>query len=174
MSIERQYKSILKSVAEYESVLSGLSEGEFAQSPPDGGWSFSETYSHIFQANIGSLIAAERCILGTGVQSRSSIHWLAWIILFLGKFPPGKLKAPERIAAMVSKISREDARNLMIKFKSRLADIRVRIKNADPHQKNKHPRLGLLNAKQWFRFIEVHTIHHTKQIKRISSQIRGM
>ena len=174
MSIELQYRSILKAVDEYENLLRGLKEEEFIQSPPDGGWSFSETFSHIFQANLGSLIAAEKCILRTGVQSKDPIHWLAWIILFLGKFPPVKIRAPERIAAMVSKISREDASNLIVKFKNRLSDIRQRIKNADSHQKIKHPRLGLLNAKQWFRFIEVHTIHHTKQLKRISSKIRGV
>lgn len=172
MSINVQYKSIIKAIAEYENLLSSLSEDEFMQSPPNGGWSFSETYSHIFQTNLGSLIAAEKCILRTGVHSRQSIHWLAGVILFFGRFPPGKIKAPERIAAMVCKISMEDARNLIIKFKSRLADIKQRINTADPHQKIKHPRLGLLNAKQWFRFIEVHTIHHTRQLKRISASVR--
>ena len=172
MSISTQYKSIIKALYEYENLLKGLSEEEFIQSPPQGGWSFSETYSHIFQANLGSLIAVEKCMLKTGIQTRKSINWLAWTILFFGRFPPGKIKAPERIAAMVSKISREDALNLIIKFKSRLADIKQRINTADPHVKIKHPRLGLLNAKQWFRFIEVHTIHHTRQLKRISALLK--
>lgn len=174
MRTERQYRSLLKTLVVYEDLLAQLSEEDFAQSPPDGSWSYSETYSHIFQSDLVSLIATEKCILGTGVHSRSSIHWLAWIILLIGRFPPGKIKAPERIAAMVTKISREDARNLMRKFKTRLADIRPRIKNADPYQKVKHPRLGLLNAKQWFRFIEIHTIHHTRQLMRIRASLKGL
>ena len=76
MSINVQYKSIIKAISEYENLLSSLSEDEFMQSPPNGGWSFSETYSHIFQTNLGSLIAAEKCILRTGVHSRQS-HSLA-------------------------------------------------------------------------------------------------
>lgn len=171
MSIEARYRSILKALAEYENLLNAVNEDEFIQSPPGGGWSLSETYSHILKSNLGSLMAAEKCILGTGIQS-NSIHWLAWIILFSGKFPPLKLKAPESIAAMVTKMSMEDARNLIVKFKSRLSAIKSRIRDADPQQKIKHPRLGLLNAKQWLRFIEIHTIHHTKQLKRISSQLK--
>lgn len=159
-------------MAVYENVLANTSEETFTQSPPDGGWSYSETYSHIFQSDLISLVAIEKCIIHTGVHSRKSIHWLAWFILLIGKFPPGKFKAPERIAAMVSKISREDARNLIVKFKSRLPDIRLKLKKIDPYQKVKHPRLGLLNAKQWFRFIEVHTIHHTRQLKRIAASLK--
>lgn len=172
MSIERYHASLINAVSEYETLLSGISEEEFLMTPPAGGWSLSETYSHIFQSNLASLIAAEKCILRTATHSSDSAHWLAWTILFLGRFPPVKIKAPERIAAMVNKISREDARNMIVKFKSRLAGILPRIKDADPCQKIKHPRLGLLNARQWFRFIEIHTIHHIKQLKRISSQIK--
>jgi hypothetical protein len=59
---------------------------------------------------------------------------------------------------MVTKISREDALNLIAKFKIRLGEIKSKIPKASPYQKSKHPRLGLLNAKEWFRFIEVHTV----------------
>ena len=172
MRAERQYRSLLKTLVVYETLLAQLSEEDFSQSPPNGGWSYSETYSHIFQSDLVSLIAAEKCILGTGTHNRSSIHWLAWIILLIGRFPPVKIKAPERIAAMTTKISREDARNMMRKFKNRLAEIRPKIKNADPYQKVRHPRLGFLNAKQWFGFIEIHTIHHTGQLMRIKAKLK--
>lgn len=171
MSVERHYKSLLKTVAEYENLLAKVSEETFIQSPPDGGWSYSETYSHIFQSNLLSLHSAEKCIVGTGVLSRKRIHWMAWLILFFGRFPPVKFKAPERIASMVTKISREDALNLIAKFKIRLGEIKSKIHKANPYQKTKHPRLGLLNAKEWFRFIEVHTVHHTRQLKRIGRKL---
>ena len=173
MSIERHYKSLLRAVAEYENLLAKVSEEEFIQSPPDGGWSYSETYSHIFQSNLLSIIATEKCIVGTGVLSRKGIHWMAWLILFFGRFPPVKFKAPERIAAMTSKISREDAINLIAKFKIRLGEIKPKIHKASPYQKTKHPRLGLLNAKEWFRFIEVHTVHHTRQLRRIGRKLNA-
>jgi hypothetical protein len=72
---------------------------------------------------------------------------------------------------MVKKISREEAKTLILKFKLRLQDISPLVNSADPHQKVKHPRLGLLNAKQWFRFIEIHSIHHTRQLNRIQKKL---
>lgn len=171
MRLEQQYKSILSAVSKYETLLAAVSEEEFVRSPADGVWSYSEIFSHIFQSNLVSLQAVDKCIRGTGIFSAKRIHWLAGLILFVGRFPPGKLKAPVKIAAMVNKISREDARNSIIKFKMRLDEIKPQIKKADSYQKAKHPRLGLLNAKQWFRFIEIHTIHHTRQLKRITTQL---
>ncbi len=172
MSIEANYKSLLRAVSRYENFLSEVSEEDFIQSPDDGGWSYSETYSHIFQSNLFSLLAIEKCIAGIGSPNRKRIHWLAWLILFFGGFPPVKLKAPEKIAAMTTKISREDALILINKFKTRLGEIKAKISNANSYQKTKHPRLGLLNGKEWLRFIEVHTVHHTRQLKRISRKLR--
>lgn len=171
MSTERINNSLIKTIAFYESLLEGVSEADFSKNPSDASWSYSETYSHIFQSGLLSLMAIENCIQQNGELSRKSIHWIPRLILFFGRFPPGKIKAPKRIASMVKKISREEAKTLILKFKLRLQEISQQVNAADPHQKIKHPRLGLLNAKQWFRFIEVHTIHHTKQLKRIENQL---
>jgi hypothetical protein len=171
MSTERVNNSLLKTIAIYESLLAGVSEETFSQNPSDGSWSYSETYSHIFQSGLLSLMAIENCIEESLEPSKKPIHWIPWLILFLGRFPPGKIKAPKRIASMVKQISKEEAKTLILKFKLRLNEISQQVNAADPHQKIKHPRLGLLNAKQWFRFIEVHTIHHTRQLKRIEKQL---
>lgn len=174
MIMEKHYKSLLKSVEVYENLLLKVSEEDFIKSPPGAAWSFSETFAHIFQSNLLSLMAADRCILSTGSQTFSTkrIHWIAWLILFFGRFPPIKIKAPANIRAMVKKISKEDARNLIANFKIRFQEVSLKIDQADPHQKVKHPKLGLLNAAQWLRFIEVHTFHHTKQLKRIGRQLK--
>ena len=171
MSVEQDYNSLLKTIAVYEALLAGVSEETFVQKPSDESWSYSETYSHIFQSGLLSLMAIDNCIQQTGELSRKPIHWIPRLILFFGRFPPGKIKAPKRIASMVKKISRNDANDLILKFKMRLGEISHQVNAADPHQKVKHPRLGLLNAKQWFRFIEVHTAHHTRQLQRIEQQL---
>lgn len=173
MSVERSYHSILKTVKVYEDLLKNISEDIFSVNPSDGVWSYSETFSHIFQSNLASLIAIDRCMVKTDAKKSDRLHWLVWLILFFGRFPPGKIKAPERIASMVKKIDVEEARSLIIKFKSRLDEVKEGVVNADPDQKVKHPRLGLLNARQWFRFIEIHTKHHTAQLKRIERMLKN-
>lgn len=169
MSVNRHYKSLLKATGQYEHLLKEVSEELFLQTPPDGGWSYSETFSHIFQSNLASLVAIEKCILGTGIFNDKRPDWRVWAVLFFGRLPPGKYKVPERLAAMVKKISREEAANLIVKFRSRLDSLKNKISKADSYQKVKHPRLGLLNARQWLRFIEIHTHHHTHQLNRIKA-----
>ena len=171
MSVNSHFRSLMKAVEKYETLLSGVSEEVFTQNPPEGGWSYSETFSHIFQANLASLVAVEKCLIGTGVFSDKRTNWRVSLIIFFGRLPPGKYKAPEQVASMAKKLSREEAANLIVKFKTRLAEMKSKIGRPDRHQKVKHPRLGLLNAKQWFRFIEIHTIHHTHQLKRISNSL---
>ncbi len=169
MSVNNHFRSLIKAVEQYEILLQEVSEELFAKSPPEGGWSYSETFSHIFQSNLASLIAVEKCFLKTGILDEKRINWKVWMILFLGRLPPGKFKAPERLASMVKILSKEEAANLIVKFKKRLSELKDKVEKADKYQKIKHPRLGLLNAKQWWRFIEIHTIHHTHQLKRIRS-----
>ena len=172
MSFQSQHRSLLAYLENYSAHLETLTEDEFQRSPADGVWSYSEVYSHVFQANLGSLIAAEKCVNGTAERNSERIHWLAGLILFTGFFPPGRIKAPLRIAAMVRKISKEEARNLIVKFRLRLTHVAPTILKASPDRKIKHPRLGLLNAAQWFRFMQIHTRHHEMQLRRIRSAFR--
>lgn len=171
MSIAAQQRSILQSVEKYSRLLEEISEEEFQLTPAEGVWSYSEVFSHIFKANLVSLIAAEQCINGTAEKVSTATHWMVRLILFFGRFPPGNYKVPASIADMTVKMSKEEARNLIIKFKSRLDGITPRVGRATKYHKVKHPRLGFFNAQQWFRFVEIHTVHHQKQLDRISDML---
>ncbi|WP_079702675.1 DinB family protein [Daejeonella lutea] len=173
MSVNSHFKSMIEAVGQYETLLQEVSEEVFTQSPAEGQWSYSETFSHIFQSNLASLIAVEKCFLKTGIINKKGTPWQVLAILFFGRLPPGKFKAPERIASMVKIISKEEASNLIVKFRKRLSELKDKVDKADRDQMIKHPRLGLLNAKQWWRFIEIHTKHHTRQLERISRQLKG-
>ncbi|MES2875146.1 MAG: DinB family protein [Bacteroidota bacterium] len=172
MSINSQFKSLMNAVDKYETLLKDVSEDMFLENPSDGGWSYSETFSHIFQSNLASLSAVEKCLIGTGIFNGKRTPWQVSLILFFGRFPPGKFKAPAQIASMVKKLSKEEAANIIIKFKNRVLELKGKVSQADKNQKVKHPRLGLLNSRQWFRFIEIHTIHHTRQLSRISKKLK--
>lgn len=171
MSAARQKQSILKVVSDYEALLLLVSEERFIQSPSAAAWSYAETYSHIFQSNMLSLRAMEKCIAGTAVSSIKPTHWIAALILFFGRFPPVKIKAPAKIEAMVQKINKAEALSMIDTFKAKLEELSLNIALSNPLQKAMHPRLGLLNAKQWLRFIEIHTLHHAQQLKRIEKML---
>jgi hypothetical protein len=70
-----------------------------------------------------------------------------------------------------SKITKEDAKNLIIKCRKRVETTMPLIAASSPANKYKHPRLGMLNAKQWFKFIRIHLQHHLKQLDRIKRNL---
>jgi hypothetical protein len=169
MKVPRTLQAIENTLDQYELFLNGLTDAEFQESPAEGVWSYSEVYSHIIYTDIAGLIALERC-LDTNKCSYGPISWQGWLILLTGKFPP-RLKAPEKIAAKVQKISMEEAREGLKRLREKLREIAPMANNAPDAQKIKHIRLGLLNARQWLRFIEIHSSHHLRQLSRIESML---
>jgi hypothetical protein len=168
MSLGHTNKSILDTVSAYEKLLAGVSEEAFTKSPPDGGWSYAEVFSHIFSSNLTCIQAIDRCIQGNAIQSKDPLSFPVKLVFLFGRFPPGKFKVPDRLKDQVKKIGKSEAHQLVQRFKDELSQITPRISSADPDQKLKHPRLGLLNAVKWYEFMDIHLKHHQRQLNRIS------
>ncbi len=167
MKLNRQRKLLEQALDKYRRELDLIPDAQFEITPPIGGWSFAETYSHILQADFGSLIAAEKCARKTADATTKRSNILGWMVLTTGSFPPVKVSAPAAQLAIVKKITKEEARNLLIKVRARLESVMEIVKNAPENYRIKHPRLGMFNAKQWLKFTRIHTEHHLKQLKRI-------
>ena len=170
MSIASDKKALEESLAAYRKKLDEIPDEQFNQTPPGGGWSYGQVYCHILQANLGSFTAIEKCINGTGQIDNKRLGILASLIFLTGRFPPIRIKAPKSIAAMVTNMDKEEARNNIIKVKKRIDQLIGAISKSSSFIKVKHPRLGMLNAKQWLRFINIHTRHHLKQLERINKK----
>jgi hypothetical protein len=172
MGIGTQRKEIDRVLDIYRERLDTIPDELFTVTPPGGGWSYAEVYSHILQATIGSSVAAEKCTLKSCVPTSQGRSLVGMFVLSFGAFPPAKVKMPEKLAARmpVSKLSKEDARNLLIKCRKRIDDVAPLIHDASKHCRVKHPRMGMLNARQWFKFILIHAKHHLKQLDRIQKK----
>ncbi|OAQ41716.1 hypothetical protein A5893_00975 [Pedobacter psychrophilus] len=168
MSIKSDKQTLLQSLKFYEEFLKTVNEDVFLTTPPIDGWAYSEVYSHILGANLMSFIALEKCLNKTAEIKTKKPDWRVRLILFLGRFPPGKLKVPDSVADLVKKITKEEASNQLIRIRKKIEELNINFKNFDANYKMKHPRLGYLDAKNWLRFMVIHTRHHEKQIKRIA------
>ncbi|MBS1526702.1 MAG: DinB family protein [Bacteroidetes bacterium] len=175
MTTEAEYKAIEATLDIYRSRLDTIPDEQFDVTPPAGGWSYAEVYSHILQANLGSSIAAEKCTLSTCKPGSKGRSVVGFFVLTFNRFPPFRVKAPKTLAAAnpVKKISKEDARNLIVKCRRRIGEVAALIAKSNHNGRIKHPRLGMLNADQWFRFILIHSRHHLKQLNRIEKSFRG-
>jgi len=166
MSIKSLRLSLQHIAALYQEKLATIPDHEFQKTPHIGGWSYSEVYSHIWDASLLSLQAMENTWTGKG--EFESTAFLVKAILFYGAFPPAKkYKVPKRMESRVKVISKQEAAAFISQFLKQLEKDIPDIYTADPALKTAHPRLGYLNARQWLRFIEIHLKHHLKQIKRI-------
>jgi hypothetical protein len=168
MSIQRSMNGISQSLAKYSQWLEEVSDDEFLKTPAPGVWSYSEVYSHIFRSNILCFPALEKCAKGEATEDGKSLKLLYRLILSLRSFPPNmRFKVPESLMHMVEKLSRDDARKLMQEFRDGINKSAELAQKASPNQKFRHPRLGLLNSEQWMAFIDTHSRHHLKQLRRI-------
>ena len=171
MSVASNKKELEKSLRFYEEFLKTVSEEAFSSTPPSGGWSYAEVYSHITNVNYISAIAAEKCLNKVAEIKTRKPDWRVRLILFLGKFPPGKIKAPATVEESVKKFTKEEAANFLIKVCKKLDNLIPQYKKFDSNYKVKHPRLGYLNATHWLRFMVLHTKHHQNQIIRIKREL---
>ncbi|CAN5471298.1 hypothetical protein BH09BAC6_BH09BAC6_31400 [soil metagenome] len=174
MGIAKERKAIDAALDVYREQLDTIPDELFTVTPPGGGWSYAELYSHILQATLGSTISLERCANGQGNPGTKGPTFLGHGVLFFGRFPPVKIKVPDAVEARMpaTKLSKEETKNLLIKCRKRIDDTVPLIKNASPKFRYKHPRLGMLNAKQWLKFIRIHALHHLKQMQRIKNKFR--
>lgn len=171
INIVKECKGLNSALDSYRARLDCIPDEQFTTSPLKGGWSYAEVYSHILQATLAASISLERCTQTNGNTDKKGLNLIGWAILFFGRFPPVKVKVPKSISAMIPavKMSKEDAKNMIIKCRKRIDVVAPLIKNSSPVSRSKHPRLGMLNAGQWFKFIRIHLEHHLKQLNRITT-----
>lgn len=173
MTLEAERQAIDAALDEYRTRVDQIPDEEFDLTPPTGGWSYAEVYSHIMQATLGSTIALEKCTMNSCAATNKSRSLIGLFVLTLGRFP-GRVKAPAAVMERnpVKKLTKEDARNLIVKCHKRIEDVFKLVFDSNPKKRVKHPRMGMLNARQWFKFILIHLKHHLKQLDRIEKNLR--
>ena len=173
MTIEARRRAIEAALDIYRNRLDAIPDDRFDLTPPDGGWSYAEVYSHILQATLGSGIAVEKCAMNTIQPTTKGRTVLGFLVLTFNRFPPIRVKAPAAVLAKrpVNKTSKEEARNLIIKCRKRIEDAAPLIRDASINRRINHARFGMLNAAQWFKFILIHLKHHLKQLDRIDKSL---
>ncbi|TFF35209.1 DinB family protein [Mucilaginibacter psychrotolerans] len=173
MNIAKERRAIEAALDSYREQLDSFTGEAFAATPSIGGWSLSEVYDHILKASLSSSIALERCTHNNCPPTKKGMNLWGYYVMLTGRFPFSKVKMPESVAAKMAprKIEIEEAKNLLIKVRKRVESTAALVPDAPASARWEHPRLGMLNAAQWFRFIRVHLQHHLKQLERIKASM---
>ena len=175
MNIHKERRKIDAVLNNYRAQLDSIPDELFNISPPGGGWSYAEVYSHILQATIAASMGLERCTHVVPSSKKGDVNLLGRLVLLFGRFPPVKITAPDIVNAKMPavNISKEEARNLIVKCRKRIDTVIEYVEKAPQNARVKHPRLGMLNAQQWFKFMRIHLAHHLNQLNRITIKLKA-
>ena len=165
----RNFNILIQTIEEYRRRLGTYSESKFVEKINPEVWSPAEVYAHIISANRLTVRSMQKAVEGNATEDNSSLPWKARLILFTGRFPKGR-KVPEVVAKRTPQfLAIADAREATEALLMELNDIWKSHEQWSPTQKLKHPALGLLNNKQWIKFMKIHSKHHIKQLDRINN-----
>ena len=124
MNIGETRKKIEEVLSVFRNRLDTIPDDLFTVTPPGGGWSYAEVYSHILQADLGGMMALETCIKN-GRPTSAGRSTLGLLVFLFDRLPPWKTKVPEKLEARIpaTKISKEEARNMLIKCRQRINEL---------------------------------------------------
>lgn len=125
------------------------------------GWSIAAHLDHSLKVTrvIAASIGGGKAIEGPGISM------LGRAVLLLGYIPRGKAKSPEALVGM--SCGRDELRELRRTTGAELAALAAPFQESGSKLLVRHPRFGLLTAKEGLRFAEVHTAHHLKIAREI-------
>ncbi len=167
MSLTRNFNNLIETITRYSYKLNNYSEESFQLKKHPDVWSPAEVYAHITTANRITVKGMKKALNGEATEDSSSLSFQARVIFFTGQIPAGR-KAPEVIVKRTPQInSIAEAKNILDELESELNEIWEKRYSWSKTQKLRHPALGMLNNKQWIKFMLIHSKHHLRQLDRI-------
>lgn len=129
-------------------------------------WSIAEHLDHVGRVNISSFLAIDRLVAGREDDPEvlhSGGPKLAMLpVLLFGRIPRGRAQAPERFFPAAD-VERESVRATLSESRKGLSRTAAKVAAlAEARGRIAHPILGNLNARQWLRFVRIHTAHHIR------------
>ncbi|MCC5874652.1 MAG: DinB family protein [Candidatus Sumerlaeia bacterium] len=136
-------------------------------------WSPAQHVEHMALVNIASFHGVRALIedddKNADILRRGRPRFVVIPMFLLGFIPRGKGKAPE-VYFPAPDVDREAVRKNIAESRSGMSWVAQNIHHLGVARgRLAHPILGALNARQWLRFIRIHTTHHLRIIDEIDA-----
>lgn len=136
-------------------------------------WSLGQLYLHLIKTALFMQIGnIEKCQSQSvdAVDTIGEKTEAGAAIFTLGGFPPERIKVPASPQYTPEQpASKQQIIDGMHKVLQRMKEIEPLLADISPKCTSLHPRLGALNAKEWFALIEMHYRHHLLQLERLKA-----
>ncbi|MBB6637505.1 DinB family protein [Cohnella thailandensis] len=138
-------------------------------------WSIGQMYVHLIQSAQGmQLRNADLCLAGSeeNLSANGEKTESGKAVFDQGSFPPVRVRVP---ASPQYTPKQPESRDRLIEglhaVAERMRGMEPALAQASERNKVLHPRLGALNAKEWFLLVEMHYRHHFLQLDRLKSEL---
>jgi hypothetical protein len=168
MNIENHLHEVVerlnKVVDIYACSLDQFSVEQLRHKPNEERWSLGQVYNHVIHAALEIYYPAVLTCINKPEQE-ATVKTAAGIEIFRrGGYPQLKVKTVNLPKNTDDRKSLHDGLNMIVEHALYLLPIVVQ-SSADA--KVNHPRLGALNAQEWFELAEMHMRHHLRQKKEL-------
>jgi hypothetical protein len=159
----------------YLEELNGFSMEQLKRQPSENEWSIGQMYLHLINATRNMhLRNIDLCMTqnegSVGPQGEKTEDGQA--VFEQGSFPPVRIHVPP--SPQYTPLQPESKDQLVQGLNvvmQKMKEIEPTIDNAPLQNTVAHPRFGGLNAKEWFKLIEMHYRHHLLQKERLKKEL---
>ncbi|GAA3402916.1 DinB family protein [Paenibacillus hodogayensis] len=156
----------------YERQLERYDMEQLTRSPEKNEWSLGQMYVHLIQSALHMHLRHIESCREPGQQASNETagskteEGLA--VFALGALPPIRIRVPASRAYTPSQPeSKQQLTEGLQEVVRRMRQIEPELDSIPLSRTAAHPRLGALNAKEWFSLIEMHYRHHLRQKERL-------
>ncbi|WP_274654497.1 DinB family protein [Paenibacillus humicola] len=148
----------------YKSDLEHYTLEQLQAGASEDNWSLGQLYHHLIGASLFmQLRNAEACASADREQPLGKTE-AGEAVFRLDAFPPVKIKVPASPQyTPKNPESREELAAGLDLVKVKMEEWAGKIADVNPNMKMEHPRLGWLNAQEWYRLVAMHFRHHLRQ-----------
>lgn len=161
----------------YIQELNGFNMEQLKRQPSENEWSIGQMYLHLINASLYmQLRNVDHCMTQSedSVVSRGEKTEVGQAVFDQGGFPPVRIQVPPSPQYTLGQPeSKEQLVQGLNAVMRRMKEIEPTIKNAPLQNTVSHPRLGELNAKEWFMLVEMHYRHHLHQNDRLKKDLES-
>ncbi len=172
---EKIYKAIITTSKYWIGELDYYGKNQFKEKVKGEGWTVGQIYDHLvhgtYQFHLKHL---NDCVLRENGSTVGEKKFFAKVLFFLGSFPNMRIKG--RPASVYLPTQPENPLQFKDEFYKFLKVVHRASKEAGEAKldyKTMHPTLGMLNAIEWLKLIEMHMRHHIRQKKRMDKTLRS-
>ncbi|WP_159887731.1 DinB family protein [Paenibacillus puerhi] len=160
-------------VGRYFIELDSLDMEQLIKKANEEEWSIGQMYMHLIQsAQFMHLHNVDQCLAGSEatVDAREEKTERGKEAFELGSFPPVRIQVPASPQYTPKQPeSKEQLTEGLRHVMERMKRTESALSKVTESKKMVHPRLGALDANEWFLLIDMHYRHHLLQLERLKS-----